>query len=108
VLCLASNTNFLGGALVTELFPDLPFHGRVYSDEIGASKPHPGFFGEVVREVRRHAPGLDPSEITHVGDHPACDRGGAERAGLAAVLVRSPADTDAAVRNLVASYRKAL
>ena len=107
VLCLASNTNFLGGALMTELFPDLPLHGRVYSDELGVSKPHPDFFAAVLGELRRHAPGLEPADITHVGDHPVCDRVGAERAGFASVLVRSPTETDVALGELVASYRRA-
>lgn len=106
VLCLASNTNFLGGALMTELFPDLPLHGRVYSDQVGTSKPHADFFGAVLGVIRRHALGLEPAEVTHVGDHPVCDRDGAERTGFAAVLVRSPADTDDALREIVASLRR--
>lgn len=101
VLCLASNTNFLGGELMTELFAGLPLHARVYSDRIGVSKPHPDLFRAVLAEVRRHKPETLPEQVTHVGDHPVCDRAGAERAGFRAVLVRSPASAVAAIERLI-------
>ena len=105
VLCLSSNTNFIAGSLLTELFADLPFHGRVYSDEVGVSKPHPDFFQAAMREIRKHHPSVVPGEVTHIGDNPVCDRDGAERAGMKAVLVRTPADTVDAIEKVIASRR---
>lgn len=102
VLCLASNTNFLAGALMTELFAGLPLHARVYSDEVGVSKPHPNLFRAVLEDIRRHRPDTTPEQVTHVGDHPVCDQSGAERAGFQAVLVRSPAETVGAIDRLIA------
>jgi|GEM_PF-2561348 len=107
VLCLSSNTNFIGGELLSGLFADLPFHCRVYSDEVGVSKPHPKFFRAVLRAVLRHRPRIRPEEITHIGDHPICDFAGAERAGMMVVLVRSPADTVATIERILDSRRKA-
>jgi FMN phosphatase YigB (HAD superfamily) len=106
VLCLSSNTNFISGALLTGLFADLPFHCRVYSDEVGVSKPHPDFFRAAFHAIRRHRPRIRPGEITHIGDHPVCDLVGAEQAGMTAVLVRSPDDTVASIETILTSIRK--
>lgn len=105
-ICLASNTNFIGGRLLTELFADWPLSSRIYSDELGVSKPEGDFFAAVAVAIGRHVPAVHRGQIAHIGDHPVCDRDGAEAAGMTAVLVRSPADTAAFLEQLVATVRR--
>lgn len=55
------------------------------SSEVGAAKPDPRIFQAALRRHR-----LAPAEALHAGDSLAEDVRGAERAGMRAVLVRSP------------------
>ena len=58
---------------------------RIYiSSEIGFQKPDPRFFGAPLWEL-----GLDPSDCLMIGNDPLCDLGGARRAGMDAVYIRS-------------------
>jgi FMN phosphatase YigB (HAD superfamily) len=97
---LASNTNFIAGALIQSIFR-LPWDFEVYSDELGASKPHPRFFEAVRARAEARRPGIAPQTITHIGDNAACDHQGAERAGIRGLLTASPEQTVALLRALL-------
>lgn len=101
VVGLASNTNFLSGALIAERCP-LPLDFAVYSDGLGASKPHPAVFAAVLAEAQARRPGLAPHQITHIGDNPVCDVEGAQRAGMVGLLTASPEQTVALLRAMLA------
>lgn len=101
VVGLASNTNFLSGALLAELCP-LPLDFAVYSDALGASKPHPAVFAAVLAGAQARRPGLAPQQVTHIGDNPVCDVEGAQRAGMSGLLTASPEQTAALLRAMLA------
>ena len=61
------------------------FEGMIISSEVGASKPHPRIFEAALG--RAHA---SAAECLHVGDDVKADIGGAQAAGMAAVLVKRP------------------
>lgn len=61
------------------------FRHVVISSEVGADKPDPWIFQEALRLA-----GAEPHEALHVGDEPAADWEGAERAGLQVFRLRRP------------------
>jgi FMN phosphatase YigB (HAD superfamily) len=92
VVGISSNTNFLGGRLVQSFF-NIPWNFRVYSDELGVSKPSRHFFRTVRLRAERCASIDSASEILHIGDNSICDVAGAHGVGMMAELVKSPDDT---------------
>jgi len=84
-------------ALVTNGAPDLQreklhasgleylFHAMIVSGEAGVGKPDPRIFALVLERI-----GVRPAEAVMVGDNPARDIAGAQRAGIRAVFVERP------------------
>ncbi len=87
---VASNTNFIAGALVQEIF-DIPWDFAAYSDVIGVSKPDPDFFRTVIKQCA--AFGIPRGDITHIGDNTVCDVYGARDLGMNTILTKSPEET---------------
>lgn len=100
VLGIASNTNFIRGSLILELYPalrGLSFH--VHSDEIGVSKPDPDFFRVVQKKALAMAGTIYPLwDMLHIGDNQKCDVAGATRARMMGLLTRSPEETISILR----------
>ena len=88
-------------ALVTGLGLDPFVDAVVNSATTGYEKPHPAAFAAARRAVG------DPSELWMVGDNPVADIGGAEAAGIPAILVRRDGapGLDAVVSRLVPQDR---
>lgn len=61
------------------------FRHVVISSEVGADKPDPWIFEHALRLA-----GVQPNEALHVGDEPAADWEGAERAGLGVFRLKRP------------------
>lgn len=103
IVGVASNTNFIAGALVQSIFK-LPWAFTVYSDELGVSKPDSAFFETVIKRASECA-GLDyPSahiDMLHIGDNSVCDVDGAIQAGIKGRLVKSPDETVGLLRAMV-------
>lgn len=70
----------------------------VSSAELGAAKPEPAIFAHALRLA-----GVERAEALMVGDSPDTDVGGAERAGIAAVLVDRSGAGDARGQRRIAS-----
>lgn len=88
IVGLSSNTNFIRGQMVQDLLGfDVAF--SVNSDEIGVSKPDPDFY----RMVRKAGENCGGSGFLHIGDNSVCDVRGAQRAGMQAMLTKSPKET---------------
>jgi len=56
------------------------FNAMIFSDEVGARKPHPKIFYIAARRL-----GVKPSEIVHIGDNLKSDVWGAKNAGFKAI-----------------------
>ncbi len=107
---VASNTNFIRGGLVEEIFhKDLRWDFTVYSDEIGVSKPDPAFFHSVVRGARqaKQTRGIFASDVLHIGDNSTCDVRGAQRIGMQAELTKSPEQTVAILDRIIQKEKRA-
>ena len=74
------------------------FAGITLSSEVGKPKPHAEIFAHAVA-----AADVRPEKALHVGDEPAADLFGAERAGLSGFLVHRP---DADLLTLVKKLRQ--
>lgn len=100
---ISSNTNFIRGSLILEIFGDLVTTFHVHSDEIGVSKPDPDFFRIVIKRAREAAgePFCPPDAMTHVGDNAKCDVAGATRAGMNGLLTHSPQETILILREIL-------
>ncbi len=61
------------------------FRSVVISSEVGADKPDPWIFEEALRQMN-----AQPCEALHVGDEPAADWEGAEKAGLHVFRLKRP------------------
>lgn len=61
------------------------FSSVVISSEVGADKPDPWIFEEALRQMK-----AQPQEALHVGDEPAADWEGAEKAGLNVFRLKRP------------------
>lgn len=85
---ILSNTGFVKGYLLRKMlntyFGENLFSFQLYSDEIGASKPSPVFYQEMIKNVEKL--GKKTSEIIHVGDSQIADYDGAKSMGLKAYL----------------------
>lgn len=95
VVGISSNTNFIRGSLLLDIFGDLITMFNVHSDEIGVSKPDPDFFRTVIKRARE-ASGeryYCPRAMTHIGDNTKCDVAGATRAGMKGLLTHNPQET---------------
>lgn len=66
----------------------------VLSEEAKFAKPSPEIFLEALRRV---SPSIKPEECLHVGDELEADYRGATAAGIHALLLRRPGDTEAHV-----------
>jgi putative hydrolase of the HAD superfamily len=104
IVGVASNTNFIAGALVQKIF-DLPWDFAVYSDELGVSKPDKDFFLTVAtRAAAAAGSSLLTHEITHIGDNSVCDVRGAQAVGMVGLLTKSPSQTMAMLKNAKAEH----
>jgi putative hydrolase of the HAD superfamily len=86
-LALISDTAYSPGSSLREV---LARHGLlelfsalVFSDEVGASKPHPSMFRRALDTL-----GVEPADSVHIGDLEATDIKGAKDIGMHAVLLR--------------------
>lgn len=100
VVGISSNTNFIRGSLILEIFGDLVTMFNVHSDEIGVSKPDPDFFRTVIKRAREAAgePYYCPRAMTHIGDNAKCDVAGATRAKMKGLLTHNPQETISILR----------
>lgn len=67
-LSIGSNTNFIRGAIISEILPSV-FKFKLFSDEVGYAKPHCRFWSRILDNVP-----LSEKVIHHIGDHPVCDK----------------------------------
>ena len=92
-LALVSNTGLSPGAAIRRLLERLGLAGfftaQIYSDEVGAWKPHARMFDEAV-----FALGVTPDDVAFVGDSPEADILGAQAFGLAATVLVGAARVD--------------
>lgn len=93
LICLSSNTDFIGGETIQELFDHLPIAVWTFSDMLGVAKPHREFFKTVLLRARDFRSDLFATDFVHVGDNQTCDIAGAERAGMQAHFVNNPQET---------------
>lgn len=98
-LYLVSNTGFIKGKTLESAMEKLGisslFTHKIFSDEIGISKPNPKIFEELLRVC-----GYDSSEILHVGDNPIAD-GGSEKLGIKFFQINS---NNQNIKNLTNGY----
>lgn len=89
-LSIGSNTSFISGSVLRDIVRhyklDKLFSFMLFSDEVGITKPNPGFFhmileGSGCRNV---------NQVVHIGDSVEFDIQGANNFGMRAVKVSSP------------------
>lgn len=77
----------------SDLWPSTPFAGlfdaSILSFEVGMVKPDPGIY-----ELACERLGVEPSDCLFVGDGGSNELTGATNAGMDAVLIRAPGDTE--------------
>jgi putative hydrolase of the HAD superfamily len=87
---LISNTGFIKGKTLTKMLEileiDKYFHVKIFSDEVGFSKPNPLIFKEFIKKLN---PAFYPLNILHVGDNPIADVKGAQYVGIDAYQINS-------------------
>lgn len=71
-----------GNADLRRIGLDRHFHGAVLAREVGVAKPDPRIFAHA-----RNLLDVEPAQIWHVGDDPALDVLGAQRAGFRGVWI---------------------
>lgn len=106
-ISIGSNTNFIEGRIMRDVVFDhlnIPFDFMLFSDEEECAKPHPEFFGSMLRKVEKLHPGIDPQYIAHVGDSQRADVYGATNVGMLPLYVTDPRDTLTVVTNLKALF----
>ncbi len=91
---LLSNTGFIKGEtlrkVLAKLLLDRFFCFQLYSDEVRLSKPAPAFFDMVVEGAEKYrGEVLQRQQILHIGDNAFTDLAGAQKAGMAALLIHS-------------------
>lgn len=86
-LNIASNTGFIEGSILMEVFRNLNwyqlFDFYIYSDEIQTSKPAYSFFQSVYNKMH----GINKESVVHIGDNPKTDFEGAKQFGFQALLI---------------------
>lgn len=84
---IGSNTNFIAGHNLWRLVQlhRLPIEFGVFSDDVGYSKPHPTFFGEIKART-------EGREVSHIGDSYAHDITGSHLANIQGILIESALD----------------
>lgn len=93
-----SNTNFIGGHVLQELFNETfggdaerPFfHFAMYSDQYGLAKPSQAWYGQMIGNARQFHSDLAVNHILHIGDNQITDYEGALGLGLNALKVDNP------------------
>jgi len=87
-LNISSNTGFIEGSTIAKTLKQLGiseyFVFCVFSDEIGASKPSPRFYGNVFDKVN-----VAKEEVLHVGDNFKADYEGAIKYGFSALHINN-------------------
>ena len=87
-LSLLCNTGFIRGKTLDMLLEKLgirdKFLFRIYSDEVGLSKPN----REIFRLVNKELP-YDTEDIIHIGDNPIADGVGAQEYGFGHMIINS-------------------
>jgi putative hydrolase of the HAD superfamily len=71
------------------------FEHLIISSEVGADKPSPRIFEEVLRRFD-----LGPKEVLHVGDEEEIDGIGARSAGMSAFILGKDGDWKEFLRNI--------
>jgi putative hydrolase of the HAD superfamily len=88
---ILSNTAFIKGKTLDVFLKQAGlfdcFNFRLYSDELGFSKPNPLVFEALFEEAGKLRP-VSRTEIMHIGDNEKADYLGAVDAGMKAVLVK--------------------
>ncbi len=99
-LSILSNTGFIRGFTIDHILIDLKIIGyfsfRMYSDEIGLSKPSAPLYSKLIEKVltlRRHNP-VFIREIVHIGDNFIADHEGAKAAGIDSIIINSKLDSE--------------
>lgn len=97
---ITSNTNFISGTAIDQFLWNnvsdinlLNYDSPVFSDIVGFSKPSEEIFGKTLGNFyERDNKIRSYKDIMHIGDHPICDLGGANRAGMIGKLIKTPSD----------------
>lgn len=99
LLSIASNTNFISGSVLDAIVLStwgVTWAFQVFSDQVGMSKPNPGFWGTVAKKT--WCSGGLRDATWHVGDNLICD-GSCRIAGIRFLRVGSPADLALVLEN---------
>lgn len=92
-LSLLSNTGFIRGKTLDKILKELNIYNcfsfRLYSDELGYSKPYINVFDAVEKKVLELYPKIKRKEILHIGDNPKADYEGATDYGFSALLINN-------------------
>jgi putative hydrolase of the HAD superfamily len=91
-LAVVSNWGWSAPELLQSLELARHFEVLSISARVGYQKPHPAIFEHALELL-----GLSAHEVIHVGDDPTADILGADRAGIAAVLIDRRGRTDTAI-----------
>lgn len=88
---ITSNTNFIRGQLLREVFlkNGFGFDFCLFSDELAWAKPDPSIFKKLHDSAQNWGGHTKANEIVHIGDHAICDVEGALKAGMQARQVHS-------------------
>lgn len=101
-IVLTSNTGLINGEYMRQALRSIGILDKtnlqVFSNEVGAAKPHPKIFGHMAALL-----GREFHEITHVGDNLIADYYGANAVGMKAVHITSePVQTDIVTAKTIA------
>ncbi len=101
-IVLTSNTGLINGEYMRQALKSIGILDKtnlqVFSNEVGAAKPHPKIFAHMAALLDREFP-----EITHVGDNLTADYHGASAVGMKAVHIASePVQTDIVTAKTIA------
>jgi putative hydrolase of the HAD superfamily len=88
-LALISDTAWTPGRVLRQIFAHYKildcFRVRIFSGEIGITKPHPKIFHLALADL-----GVQPQECLHIGDLQRTDVAGAKTVGMHAAWIRRP------------------
>lgn len=92
-LSILSNTGFIKGKTLNKVLKELNIYSyfsfRLYSDELGFSKPSMNVFSAIEEEVLLLHPKIKREEILHIGDNQIADYNGAKEYGFQSLLINN-------------------
>ncbi|WP_428328126.1 HAD family hydrolase [Mucilaginibacter sp.] len=94
-MSILSNTAFIKGVTLRKVLIALGLHDffdfQLYSDEVGMSKPNPGLFNLMIKNIKQvnAQKQISLANIIHIGDNPKADVEGADAAGIKSLLINS-------------------